>query len=136
MMNKNLVISTPRGAVYTVKTASGKVTARLEWNKDFGQRRTKDFQNAQVKFDLEVLKQMEPYMQLDTGAMIFSARLSTVPGTGEIIVNTPYASRVYHSKSAVGRATGALRGPYYFQRMVADKREYLRRFAANAVGGK
>lgn len=135
-MAEKIVITTPKGDVVTYKTANGEIKARIEWNPDFGSNRTRQFRQGQKMFDSEVMRLMEPYMQMVTGAMIMSMRLSSTPGTGEVIVNTPYARRVYYSRSPVGRPTGALRGPYYFHRMKADKRDHLRRFAASATGGK
>jgi len=32
---RNFVIQTPRGSIYTVKTANGTVTAKMEWNQGF-----------------------------------------------------------------------------------------------------
>jgi hypothetical protein len=135
-MADRIVITTPKGSVVTYKTANGKISARIDWNPDFGSNRTRRFRQGQVMFDTEVMRLMEPYMQLVTGAMIASMRLSSTPGTGEVIVNTPYARRVYYSRSSVGRPTGPLRGPYYFHRMKANNREHLRRFSASALGAK
>ena len=135
-MTVRTVISTPRGAVVQLKTKAGEMKAELLWNPGFGPEYTRKFNSAQAKLDSEVMRLLEPYMQLDTGAMIMSMRLATTPGHGEIIVNTPYARRVYYSNSPVGRATGPLRGPYYFPRMVADKRGYLRSFAARTLGAR
>lgn len=135
-MAGKIVVTTPQGSVIQVKTVNGKIQARIEWSPDFGARRSARFNTAQARFDSEVMRLMEPYMQMVTGAMIMSMRVSSTPGTGEVIVNTPYARKVYRSKSPVGRPTGQLRGPFYFERMKADKREQLRRFAASETGGK
>ena len=135
-MADRIVITTPKGSVVTYKTENGKISARIDWNPAFGSERTRRFREAQVMFDTEVMRLMEPYMQMVTGAMIMSMRLSSTPGTGEVIVNTPYARKVYYSRSPVGRPTGALRGPYYFHRMKADKRDHLQVFAATASGAK
>ena len=135
-MAGRIVVSTPKGSVIQYKTKNGTIRAAIEWNPTFGPQRTAQANSAQAKFDSEVMRLMEPYMQLVTGAMIMSMRLSSTPGSGEIIVNTPYARKVFYSKSPVGRPTGPLRGPYYFHRMKADKRDQLRTFAASATGGK
>lgn len=136
MDNSKLIVTTPKGEVFTIKTKNGTVRARLVWNEGFGRKWTGKYQSGQQKLDLEIMRLMEPYMQMDTGAMIMSMRLATQPGSGKIRVNTPYGRKVYYSKSFVGRATGALRGPYYFHRMKADKKDYLRRFAARNMGAK
>ena len=135
-MAGRIIITTPKGSVIQYKTKSGTIRASLEWDPQFGPERSAQANNAQAKFDSEVMRLMEPYMQLVTGAMIMSMRLSSTPGSGEIIVNTPYARKVFYSKSPVGRPTGPLRGPYYVHRMKADKRDQLRTFAASPTGGK
>lgn len=131
-MAERIIVTTPRGSVVKI----GNTTARIEWSPSFGAKRTSDFNKGQKMLDEEIMKQMEPYMQMVSGAMIMSMRLSTTPGSGEIVVNTPYARKVYYSRSPVGRPTGALRGPYHFARMKADKKAYLRKFVAATVGGK
>ena len=134
--NPKLIVETPAGRVVTVKTKDGTMTARLVWNPGFGRRFTVQLQSGQAKLDMEIMKQMQPYMQLDTGAMIKSMELATEVGSGLIRVRTPYARRVYYSKAGIGRKTGALRGPRYFPRMKADKLPYLHQFAKKVVGTK
>lgn len=135
-MDKKLIITTPKGSVMRIKTNAGTVTAKIEWNPSFGKDRTSSFNAGQARLDSEIMRLMEPYMQMVSGAMIMSMRLSTTPGSGEIIVNTPYARKVYYSRSAVGRPTGPLRGPRYFERMKADKKSQIRRFTASHLGAK
>lgn len=134
--NSKLITETPKGRVVTVQGKNGTVTARLEWKPGFGPKFTRRMQGGQAKFDMEVMKQLEPYMQLDTGAMIGSMQLATDVGSGLIRVRTPYARKVYYSRSRIGRTTGILRGPHYFPRMKADRQNYLKRFAAKEVGAK
>lgn len=86
---------------------------------------------VQKKFDDEVMRVIEPYMPKDWGTMIESMPPATTPGSGRIIVNTPYA----HRRLLSARKNG-LRGPDYFNRMKADKRDDLLRFAANLAGGE
>lgn len=134
--NPKLVLVTPKGQVQTYTGKNGTVRAKLTWNAGFGPKWTTNLQNGQTQLDLEVMKQMEAYMQMVTGAMIASMRLATDAGSGAVKVNTPYARRQYYSSSPVGRPTGPLRGPKYFQRMKADKADYLRRFTAKTTGAK
>lgn len=134
--NPKIVVETPQGRVVTVKTKDGTTRAKLEWNPRFGPSFTRQLQSGQAKFDMEIMKQMEPYMQLDSGAMIKSMQVATEVGSGLVRVRTPYARKVHDSKSGIGRPTGALRGPMYFARMAADKRPYLREFAKRVVGAK
>lgn len=134
--NPRIVVETPHGRVITYRSKGGTVTSKLEWDPAFGKSTTARFDQAQSKLDREIMKQMEPYMQMVTGAMINSMRLATVAGSGVIRVRTPYARDVYYSSSPVGRPTGPLRGPFYFERMKADKRVYLQEFAGKAAKAK
>lgn len=70
---------------------------------------------------------VKPYMPYLTGAMSDSVRTKG----GKISVNVPYAHRRYFEAKEVG-----LRGPKYFERMKADKRDYLLRCAAKCTGGR
>lgn len=134
--NKKIVVSTPKGTVYTYKTKNGKVTSKLEWNPGFGASMTSNLRTAQAKVDITVMRLMEPYMQMLSGAMISSMRVSTDIGSGEIVVNTPYAAKVYYSNAPIGRQTGSLRGPKYFERMKADKKEQILRVAKSTARAK
>ena len=134
--NPKLIIKNAINQVLRFQTKSGITKARLVWNGDFGKRATAHLQRAQAMLDSEVMKQMEPYMQLDSGAMIKSMEIRTDVGSGEVVVDTPYARRVFYSSSSPGRPSGPLRGPRYFDRMKADKKEYFRKFAQRAVGIK
>lgn len=86
---------------------------------------------AQKILDNEVMRVMEPYMQLDSKTMINSMLTGTQPGSGEVVVETPYAHMRLHSGPTKG-----LRGPEYFERMKADHKDNLLRIAANAAGGE
>lgn len=134
--NPKVIIETPKGKVITVTSKNGAVSAKLVWNPGFGPKFSKKLQSGQAKLDMEVMKQLEPYMQLVTSAMIKSMYLATDVGSGLIRVKTPYARRVHYSRAKIGRPTGPLRGPYYFQRMKADRLTYLHGFAAKVVGAK
>ena len=88
-------------------------------------------EKGQKMLNNEVMRVMEPYMPKQEGIMIDSMFDATRPGSGEVVVNTPYAHR--RLKSA--RHNG-LRGPDYFERMKTDNKEHLLSFAAKATGGK
>lgn len=92
-------------------------------------------EKGQKMLDNEVMRVMEPYMPKREppvgGTMIDSMFDTTEPGSGEVVVNTPYAHR--RLKSA--RHNG-LRGPDYFERMKTDNKEHLLSFMAKATGGK
>ena len=86
---------------------------------------------VQQFIDSEVMRLMEPYMQKDTGMMIKSMQTATEIGSGEVIVNTPYAHmRLHHGP------TKGLRGPNYFERMKADKLDEILKGATKIAGGK
>lgn len=137
--NDKLIIEAPQGKlykrVYTKGQNKGKCYARIEWNEGFGPDMTKNLQGAQAIVDSEVMRLMEPYMPLDTGTMIRSMQLTTVVGSGEVKVSTPYALAVLRGKGAVGRPTGPLRGPQYFERFKADKLPELKRKLEAVTGG-
>ena len=82
--------------------------------------------------DSEVMRRMEPYMPKLTGAMINSMITGTQIGSGEVVVNTPYARA--RSKSA--RNVPPLRGPHYWERFKADCKDDILEAAAAASGGK
>ncbi len=86
---------------------------------------------AQQYVDSEVMRNMEPYMQLDTGMMIKSMHTATDVGSGEVKVNTPYAKMRLHN----GKTKG-LRGPQYFERMKADHRDEILRGLEHITGGE
>lgn len=86
---------------------------------------------AQKLVDSEVMRYMDPYIPFLTGAMRNSMLTYTVPGSGEVNVNTPYA----HRRLLSARKNG-LRGPNYFNRMKADHKDDILRAAAKAAGGR
>lgn len=86
---------------------------------------------VQQYVDSEVMRYMQPYMPKLTGIMIESMVISTNIGSGEVVVDTPYAKK--RSKSA--RNNGQ-RGPYFFERMKADHRDDILEGAAKLSGGK
>lgn len=86
---------------------------------------------VQQYIDSEVMRQMEPYMQKDTGMMINSMINSTNVGDGEVIVDTAYARQRLHNGP-----TNGLRGPNYFERMKADKLGEIKNGATKIAGGK
>ena len=57
---RNIVIKTPRGSIYTVKTANGSVTAKMEWNHGFSGQKSASFGEAQEFVDSECIRRMNP----------------------------------------------------------------------------
>ncbi|RUM43010.1 MAG: capsid protein [Desulfocapsa sp.] len=118
-------IETPRGSITHNK--SGK--AVLKWNTDFQPKWQGRFTLAQKFVDSEVLRLSEPYIPLDTSMLIKSGILGTEIGSGTVKWIAPYAKAQYYSPRKPGSQTGALRGPYWFERM---KKTYLRKILNGA----
>lgn len=119
----------------TAKANGVSVKATLQFNPSMPKQRTAQLQRAQAMLDSEVIRVMEPYMPLDTGMMIASMQTATHPGSGEIIVNTPYAAKVNYVTGIMGK-NGPNRGRRFFDRMKADKLAYLKAFVAKALGAR
>ena len=134
MSKKDLVIETPRGQVINIQNKSGNVHARLTWNEGFGAKKTRDFTDAQKFVDSEVLRLDAPYMPIQTGMLIKSGQLGTVPGEGEVNYIAPYAGKQYETRQ--GRPYDARRGGKWFERMKADHKDTILRGAAKIAGGK
>ena len=90
-------IETPKGAVFTTTGKNGKITARLEWNKNFSAERSDQFNQTQRFVDNEVLRLSSPYVPFQTGMLDKSGILGTDVGSGEVNYIAPYASRLYYS---------------------------------------
>ena len=73
------------------------MSARLELHTgSILQRFGKKFQKAQIGLDNEVLKDCEPYVPFQSGALARSGVSGTKPGTGRIVYNSPYAAKQYY----------------------------------------
>lgn len=59
---------------------------------------------AQVWLDSEILRSTEPFVPMDQGDLIGSGVRGTVPGSGLIVYNNPYAHYHYVGLVRVGRA--------------------------------
>lgn len=66
----------------------------------FEQRRN----TAQIWLDSEILRSTEPFVPMDQGDLIGSGVRGTVPGSGLIVYNSPYAHYHYVGLVRVGRA--------------------------------
>lgn len=53
---------------------------------------------VQKAVDAEVIRQCEPYVPFDTGALSRSANLATKVGSGEVVYDTPYAHYQYYGE--------------------------------------
>jgi hypothetical protein len=114
---------------------------------------------TQKFIDQEVIRLMDPYSPNLSGTMIKTATLGTRIGSGEINQTAPYARYQYYGKLMVSSITGsawshgeskvltdkdlehntsknALAGPFWFERMKADKKEQILRGAQKVAGGR
>jgi hypothetical protein len=109
------IIETPRGTIIINK--GGK--ASLTFDPNFQPKWQGHYSDAQKFCDSEVLRLCEPYTPLRTGMMIMSGTLGTDVGSGTVQWIAPYSRRQYYSPRKPGSETGALRGPFWFERMKA-----------------
>lgn len=116
-------------------------------------------ERVQKYVDQEVIRLMDPYTPNLSGTLIKTATISTKIGSGEIRQNAPYARYQYYGKLMVSPLTGsswsrgeakvltdkdlqhnnsknALAGPFWFERMKADKKEQILREAQKLAGAK
>lgn len=105
---KQFKIETPRGKIITYKNQQGTTISRLVWAPDFKPRKEKGFSNAQEFVDSECIRKMNPETPRRSGALIKSAALGTVIGSGEINQIAPYARRQYYEHKE---------NSYWFERM-------------------
>lgn len=123
---RDIKIATPRGYVYTSVNKNGSVTARIQWAAGFGKRKQTAFMNAQEFVDSECLRYMNPLTPRRTGAMIKSATLGTVIGSGSIEYLAPYARRQYYEHKEKS---------HWFETMKASKKEVIMK-GANRIAGQ
>ena len=122
---KQFSITSPRGRLITVTGENGTVTAKIEWAPGFAERKAASFSRAQEFVDSECLRYMNPLTPRRTGAMIKSATLGTVIGSGSIEYLTPYARRRYYEHKVK---------PKWFETMKASKRDAIREGAEKIAG--
>ena len=96
MANNKIVIQTPRGVITSRKTRGGNVISKLEWSSDFAQKHKGRFDRKQAFVDQECIRHMAKYTPRRSGALIKTATLGTVIGSGEIHQIAPYARRQYY----------------------------------------
>ena len=115
-------IETPRGCI--IETKGG--TAKLVWNDGFGEKMSGKFDKAQEIIDSECLRFMNPLTPMRTGAMIKSASLGTVIGSGEIVYAAPYARRQYYNNQGGSPAHPQAKGMWFETMKAAHKADILR----------
>lgn len=135
MANRDLIITTPRGTVFTTTFKGGSAKAVLEWAPGFGSRYTGNFTRAQQFVDNEVLRFCSARVPFDTGMLQKSGILGTTVGSGEVQYLAPYSAYQYY-KTAPSRSYDAQRGSKWFERGKAAERERILRGAARIAGGE
>lgn len=95
---------------------------------------------VQRRVDETFLTGVEPFVPMDTGLLIGSARLHTVVGSGEIVWDADNkARRLYYGEkdwnwSNGGVQEGGLRGPYWAERYIQNGgREEIEKAAREEV---
>lgn len=106
----------------------------ITFDPNFAQKAAKNFEQAQKYVDSEVLRRSDPYVPMDTGALIKSGISGTVLGSGEVDYTAPYAREQYYNNAGKGKQGTAkhnshnykcLRGKLWFERMKADHKQEI-----------
>lgn len=120
----DIKLDIPQGKIAINK--SGK--AYIIWNPDFKPKFERAFNDTQKFVDNEVVRYLQKYVSFRTGVQAKSIKLSSIIGSGRVIINTPYAS--YQAYSPRIKKRVGLRGTYPFERMKSDKRDTILKGAA------
>jgi hypothetical protein len=142
-----------------IQIKQDKMQVQLAWKQTFGKDKTERFESAQKFVDSECMRLMVPYTPMLNGILMKSAALGTKIGSGHIYYLNPYARYQYYGKLMVSSITGSAfasagekkvltsvdlvhntsrhqqAGPFWFDRMKADKAEQILRGAAKYSGG-
>jgi hypothetical protein len=78
---------------------------------------------VQVFLDKTVRDNLMPYVSFKTGAQEQSTKIATVLGSGEVLINVPYAEYQAYSKRITKRI--GKRGTQPFERMKSDKKKSI-----------
>ena len=108
------------------------IKLQVEWSPGFGPDWTSHLQEAQSKFDAEVLRVTQPYVPYDTHMLQNTAIMGSDIGGGELDWITPYAGWQYYNTSDT-RPYDSLAGAHWGDRMKADNLPHLEDFARKAV---
>ncbi len=97
----------------------------------------KQVSDAQKWLDNEVLKDCEPYVPMDTGTLARSGQRGTVPGSGEIVYNAPYAAAQYYGRANKSRDKHPQATMQWFEKAKAvHKARWISNAKKLAGGGK
>lgn len=118
-----LKVSFPLGEI---KSNNGKLT--LKYNANVVGKLQKNLNKTQIFLDNKVIMNLEKYVSKKLGVQEASIRLSSVPGSGLVHINVPYAAYQAYSKRIKKRV--GKRGTQPFERMCADKKDEILRQTA------
>lgn len=137
-----------------------KAEVNLSWKYTFGKEYTDRFDTAQKFVDSECIRFMVPYTPMLNGILMKSPTLGTKIGSGQIVYQNPYARYQYYGKLMVSSITGSSyaskgekkvltevdlvhqtsrhpqAGPFWFERMKADKMPVIIRGVEQYTGGR
>lgn len=117
-MKNNIQINFPKSFL-----VSRNPNVYLEYDTGFINKFNNNLLLLQKYLDNEVIIQLQAYVSKDTGAQELSIRNSSKTGSGEVYIDVPYAE--YQAYSPIIRKRVGNRGTYPFERMSADKKEYI-----------
>jgi len=114
-------IKFPYGKIYFEQGKNG--SAYLEYNKSVINKFNGNLDTMQKYFDNLVAINLMEYVSKKIGVQELSIKISSVPGSGKVHINVPYARYQAYSKRIKKRV--GKRGTRPFERMVADKKDSM-----------
>jgi len=147
----------------TINGKNGELKITLKFSKKYAQKMNERIGFIQKVVDSEVIKQTTPYVPYQTGMLAKSAVLHTVIGSGLVSYVTPYARYLYYGQKygpnfpiikkgeligfysppkkfptgeplKYSTAFNQLAGPFWFERMKADRYNEILAAAQKAAG--
>lgn len=116
-------IKFPYGKIYFEQGKYG--SAYLEYDRSYGGIFNGNLDNMQKYLDNMVANNLMEYVSKKTGTQELSIKISSVPGSGKVHINVPYARYQAYSKRIRKRV--GKRGTQPFERMVSDKKSDMGR---------
>lgn len=118
-------IKYPNGKIYFMENKEGITKAYLKFNDNYFKKFNGNLDTLQKVLDNTVAINLMEYVSKKTGAQELSIKVSSIPGSGKVHINVPYAYYQAYSKRIKKR--DGHRGTYPFERMVSDKKESIER---------
>lgn len=116
-------IKFPYGKIYFMQGKAG--SAYLEYEKGYESKFNGALDSTQKYFDNLVAIHLMEYVSKKTGVQELSIKISSVPGSGKVHINVPYAQYQAYSKRIKKRV--GKRGTQPFERMVSDNKSSIER---------